>query len=96
MDNLKISTVLTDQTNCTSFKDMSKEKLCKMFVLTDCAVQVQLSEKMFFGKVLSNLTVCDEYKHDPEFVKLEQIQSGPENGIFDVFYQIYMSLRKVL
>ena len=75
---------------------MSKKKLCKLFLLTDCAVSVQLSEQMFFGNVMSDLTVCDGYKDESEFAILRDIQSGSQNGINDIFYKIYTSLTMVM
>ena len=81
----------------SSFKDTSKRKLCKLYVLADCAVSVQLSEQMFFGKILSNLTVCDEYKDKDDFIRIEEIQAnGTQNDIFDVFYKLYLNLTRVI
>ena len=65
-------------------------------MLTDCAVNVQLSEQMFYGNVISDLTVCDVYVDEPEFTKLRDIQSRSQNGIDNAFYEIYMSLTMVI
>ena len=79
------------QFDCNKYK----EEFCKLFYLTDCNIQVKLTDEMKFGQLQHNLTICDEFQDNFADIKKMQ-ESNNQDEIYEEFYKIYLNLTMVI
>ena len=88
-----INLLSLQDTNCEKEKET---RLCRLYVLTDCALSITMEDNLFFGKPMHNMTVCDEFESNFTHVKEVQKDARKSEVIFNMFYQIYLTFSKVL
>ena len=72
----------------TQCKQERRLLLCSLYLLTDCAVSVNISENFIYGKVQSDLlSVCKDLKN--------VFQNESRKAIKQEFYKFYLQLKPV-